>query len=82
MLPQALDAMAAWGFEYRSNFNWHKDRIDTGYWNRNRHEHLLVGTWLGNPPVFTGLCGRIYAAIFSFCAGVMPPIPILGRSLL
>jgi N6-adenosine-specific RNA methylase IME4 len=44
MLPQALDVMAAWGFEYKSNFNWHKDRVGTGYWNRNRHEHLLVGT--------------------------------------
>jgi hypothetical protein len=34
------------------------------------------------PPFLTGLCNRIHAAIFSFCAGVMPPIPILGRSLL
>jgi hypothetical protein len=36
----------------------------------------------GNPPVFNGLVSRIHAAIFSFCAGVMPPMPILGRSLL
>ncbi len=34
------------------------------------------------PPFLTGLGSRIHAAIFSFCAGVMPPIPILGRSLL
>lgn len=34
------------------------------------------------PPFFTGLRSRIHAAIFSFCAGVMPPMPILGRSLL
>ena len=34
------------------------------------------------PPFSTGLRGRIHAAIFSFCAGVMPPMPILGRSLL
>lgn len=44
MLPQALDVMAAWGFEYKSNFDWRKDRVGTGYWNRNRHEHLLIGT--------------------------------------
>ena len=44
MLPQALEVMAAWGFEYKSNFDWRKDRIGTGYWNRNRHEHLLLGT--------------------------------------
>jgi hypothetical protein len=44
MLPQALDVMAAWGFDYKSNLAWAKDRIGTGYWFRNRHEHLLVGT--------------------------------------
>jgi N6-adenosine-specific RNA methylase IME4 len=43
MLPHALLVMSAWGFDYRSNFTWWKDRIGTGYWNRNRHEHLLVG---------------------------------------
>ncbi|HTN63546.1 MAG TPA: MT-A70 family methyltransferase [Devosia sp.] len=44
MLPQALEVMAAWGFEYKSNFDWRKDRVGTGYWNRNRHEHMLIGT--------------------------------------
>lgn len=44
MLRHGLDVLEAWGFEYKSNFNWHKDRIGTGYWNRNRHEHLLIGT--------------------------------------
>lgn len=34
------------------------------------------------PPLLTGLRSRIHAAIFSFCAGVTPPMPILGRSLL
>jgi N6-adenosine-specific RNA methylase IME4/transcription antitermination factor NusG len=43
MLPQALLVMGAWGFDYRSNFVWAKDRSGTGYWNRNRHEHLLLG---------------------------------------
>jgi hypothetical protein len=34
------------------------------------------------PPFLTGCIRRTYAAIFSFWAGVMPPIPMLGRSLL
>jgi hypothetical protein len=34
------------------------------------------------PPFLAGLGRRIHAAIFSFCAGVMPPMPMLGRSLL
>ncbi|QAY96684.1 hypothetical protein CWB41_13885 [Methylovirgula ligni] len=49
MLPQAFVVMGAWGFDYRSNFVWAKDRVGTGYWNRNRHEHLLIGI-KGRPP--------------------------------
>jgi hypothetical protein len=48
---------------------------------------------LGNPtfrvgqewvisPFLTGCGGRTHAAIFSFIAGVMPPMAMLGRSLL
>jgi N6-adenosine-specific RNA methylase IME4 len=43
MLPQALEVMRAWGFEYRSQVVWAKDRLGTGYWFRNKHELLLVG---------------------------------------
>ena len=44
MLPDALKVMAAWGFTYKSHAVWVKDRIGTGYWFRNQHEILLVGT--------------------------------------
>ena len=44
MLPQALGVMVAWGFAYKSHFIWAKDRIGTGYWSRNKHELLLIGT--------------------------------------
>ena len=36
----------------------------------------------GNLPFLTGCIRRIHAAIFSFMAGVMPPMRMLGRSLL
>lgn len=55
MLPQAQAVMAAWGFDYKSHWIWVKTRPDgslalgTGYWNRNAHEILLVGT-RGNVP--------------------------------
>jgi N6-adenosine-specific RNA methylase IME4 len=49
MLPDALRVMAAWGFDYKSHIIWKKDRIGTGYWFRNAHELLLVGT-RGNIP--------------------------------
>jgi N6-adenosine-specific RNA methylase IME4 len=44
MLPQAHEVMAAWGFAYKSNFAWAKNRMGTGFWNRNKHELLLIGT--------------------------------------
>lgn len=43
MLPDALHVLAAWGFAYRTHWIWKKDRIGTGYWNRNLHELLLLG---------------------------------------
>lgn len=42
-LPQALEVMRAWGFEYKTNLAWVKQSIGLGTWVRNRHELLLVG---------------------------------------
>jgi N6-adenosine-specific RNA methylase IME4 len=44
MLPEALAVMSAWGFTYKSHIAWVKDKIGTGYWTRNKHELLLIGT--------------------------------------
>jgi N6-adenosine-specific RNA methylase IME4 len=44
MLPQALEVMTAWGFQYKSAVTWVKDKVGTGDWFRNQTEHLLVGT--------------------------------------
>jgi N6-adenosine-specific RNA methylase IME4 len=49
MLPHALTVMAAWGFDYVSHYVWGKDKIGMGYWLRERHELLLIGT-RGKPP--------------------------------
>lgn len=49
MLPDALRVMEAWGFTYKSNAIWFKDRVGTGYWFRNQHELLLIGS-RGHPP--------------------------------
>ena len=43
-LPQALEVMESWGFMYKTNAVWVKDKIGMGYWWRNQHELLLVGT--------------------------------------
>lgn len=42
MLEEALQVMKAWGFSYRTEFIWTKPHAGTGYWNRNRHEVLMV----------------------------------------
>jgi N6-adenosine-specific RNA methylase IME4 len=49
MLLQALAVMSAWGFKYKTHFVWMKDKTGTGYWNRNNHEILLLGTRGGVP---------------------------------
>jgi N6-adenosine-specific RNA methylase IME4 len=49
MLDDAIQVMKAWGFKYRTGQAWDKVHIGSGYWFRNRHELLLLGT-KGNPP--------------------------------
>jgi len=44
LLDVAIEVLKAWGFAYRSHAVWDKVHIGTGYWFRNRHELLLVGT--------------------------------------
>jgi N6-adenosine-specific RNA methylase IME4 len=36
--------LVAWGFEYKTNIVWVKDKIGLGYFVRNQHELLLVAT--------------------------------------
>ena len=50
LLPQGLDVLAAWGFEYKTNLIWHKIRKDggsdgrgVGFYFRNVTEVLLFG---------------------------------------
>jgi N6-adenosine-specific RNA methylase IME4 len=49
MLTDAIRVMSAWGFDYKSCLCWRKSKVGTGYWFRNAHELLLIGT-RGNVP--------------------------------
>ena len=42
MLPHALFVIEAWGFTYKTNMVWVKDKIGTGYRVRNQHGLLLI----------------------------------------
>lgn len=44
MSEPGLQVMKAWGFKSISEWIWGKDRAGTGYWGRNRHEVLMIGT--------------------------------------
>lgn len=48
MLPDAMRVLAGWGFTYRTNLIWFKERPGNargpGYWFTNEHETVLVGT--------------------------------------
>jgi len=76
MLPHALLVMSAWGFDYKSMTVWNKTRdgaghglrklaVGTGYWFRNAHEMLLVGTRgdIPAPAPGTQWCSSIDAPI-------------------
>lgn len=49
LLPQALEAMHAWGFDFKTMFTWGKadksgkPAFGMGYWARGASEHMLFG---------------------------------------
>jgi N6-adenosine-specific RNA methylase IME4 len=43
-LHESFKALAAWGFEYKTNIVWVKDKLGLGYFVRNQHELLVVAT--------------------------------------
>jgi N6-adenosine-specific RNA methylase IME4 len=44
MFIAAYEVMSAWGFTYKSHVVWAKPDIGTGYWVREKHEILMIGT--------------------------------------
>jgi N6-adenosine-specific RNA methylase IME4 len=50
MIPKALEVVEAWGFEYRTQMIWGKDKIGLGEWVRQQHEVLLIGRRGAFPP--------------------------------
>lgn len=41
-LQECFEVIEAWGFEYRTNMVWDKEKIGMGYHARNQHELLLI----------------------------------------
>lgn len=43
-LREAMELIEAWGFEYKTQGVWEKDKIGMGYYFRQKHELLLIAT--------------------------------------
>jgi N6-adenosine-specific RNA methylase IME4 len=43
LLPEAVEVLRAWGFDYATSAVWHKSGIGMGYYFRQDHELLLIG---------------------------------------
>jgi hypothetical protein len=72
LLPQALEVMSAWGFSYRGEQVWVKDKIGLGAWNRNQHEPLLVGVRGNFKPPETD---RRFPSVIQHPRGAIQPSP-------
>lgn len=44
LLPEGIDVIRAWGFEYKTSLIWKKRELGMGMWFRIGTEYLLVGT--------------------------------------
>lgn len=53
-LAECLKVIEAWGFEYRTNMVWDKEKIGMGYHARNQHEILLIAKRGSIPPPAPG----------------------------
>ena len=49
LLPEAIEVIKSWGFEYRASRVWIKERAPgIGWWVKTKHEFLLIATKNGN----------------------------------
>jgi N6-adenosine-specific RNA methylase IME4 len=44
LLKRCFPIIEAWGFDYKANFVWDKEKHVMGFYNSVRHEHLLIAT--------------------------------------
>jgi N6-adenosine-specific RNA methylase IME4 len=55
LLREGLQVLERWGFEYKNQFVWAKNKIGLGSWTRNQHELLLIGARGKQKPPAPGL---------------------------
>jgi len=50
LVPEGIQVVNAWGFTYRTQFAWDKERAGMGYYVRNQHELLYIAPKGDMPP--------------------------------
>ena len=79
MLCAALAVMEYWQFSYKTHAVWIKNKTGNGYWYRNRHELLLLGT-RGNLPAPTP--GTQAGSVFEAAVGAHSEKPEIVRQMI
>lgn len=79
VLRQAMEVLEGWGFVYKSSWCWTKDKITHGYWNRNKHEILLLGTRGSIPAPAQGTQLESVFEKCTFASGVAGGKPTRGN---
>ena len=62
-LPECIEVLKAWGFQYTTSLCWIKDKIGTGWHARNQHELLLIGKRGNIPP--PAVADRVSSVIYA-----------------
>jgi N6-adenosine-specific RNA methylase IME4/ParB-like chromosome segregation protein Spo0J len=44
MIPEAIEVLTAWGFQWKTHGAWKKPRMSTGFWLRNTLEDIIIAT--------------------------------------
>lgn len=63
MLADAFDLINNWGFTYKTNMVWVKDRVGTGFYVRGMHELLLICTKGAMTPINMSITPPITSVI-------------------
>lgn len=62
-LAECMQVVKAWGFDYRTNIVWVKDKIGMGYHARSQHEILLICKRGSIPP--PAVADRVSSVVFA-----------------
>ena len=79
LLPECLQTVTEWGFEYKKSFIWNKVHIGLGTYNRGQHEQLLMAK-RGSPPM--PVLSELYPSVLTVKRGEHSRKPLQFRDMI